>query len=47
VPFLPKASSVFMIIAGLGYPVWLFLVGRRLLQLGKAEHSVIPLRPCY
>lgn len=46
VPFLPKASSVFMIIAGLGYPVWLFLVGRRLLQLGKAEHSVIPLRPC-
>jgi len=45
VPFLPKASSVFMIIAGLGYPVWLFLVGRRLLQLGKAEHSVIPTRP--
>jgi hypothetical protein len=45
VPFLPKASSVFMIIAGLGYPVWLFLVGQRLLQLGKAEHSVIPLRP--
>jgi len=38
-PFLPKASSVFMIIAGLGYPVWLFLVGRRLFQLGKPEHS--------
>jgi len=38
VPFLPRVSSVFMIIAGLGYPVWLFLVGRRLLQLGKVEH---------
>jgi len=46
VPFLPKASSVFMIIAGLGYPVWLFLVGRRLLQLGRVEHSGSPLRPC-
>jgi hypothetical protein len=45
VPFLPKVSSVFMIIAGLGYPVWLFLVGRRLLQLGKAEHSASPTRP--
>ena len=34
-PFLPKVAAIFMIIAGLGYPVWLFLVGRRLLQLGK------------
>lgn len=47
VPFLPKVSSVFMIIAGLGYPVWLFLVGRRLLQLGKVEHSASPPRPCH
>jgi len=39
VPFLPKLSTLFMIIAGLGYPVWLFLVGRRLLQLGNAEFS--------
>jgi len=38
VPFLPRMSAAFMIIAGLGYPVWLFLVGRRLLQLGKGEH---------
>jgi hypothetical protein len=35
VPFLPKVAAVFMIVAGLGYPVWLWLVGRRLLQLGK------------
>ena len=46
VPFLPRVSSVFMIIAGLGYPVWLFLVGRKLFRLGKAEHSASPLRPC-
>ncbi|MFZ0734339.1 MAG: hypothetical protein WAM79_18605 [Candidatus Sulfotelmatobacter sp.] len=39
VPFLPKVGTVFMIIAGLGYPVWLWLVGRRLLQVGKTEHS--------
>ena len=38
-PFLPRVAAIFMIIAGLGYPVWLFLVGRRLLQLGKPEHS--------
>jgi len=39
VPFLPKVALVFMIIAGLGYPVWLWLLGRRLLQVGKTEHS--------
>ncbi len=39
VPFLPKVATVFMIIAGLGYPVWLWLVGRRLLQVGRTEHS--------
>jgi hypothetical protein len=39
VPFLPKMATVLMIIAGLGYPVWLWLVGRRLLQVGKTEHS--------
>ncbi len=37
-PFLPKIATVFMMIAGLGYPVWLWLVGRRLLQVGKGEH---------
>ena len=39
VPFLPKVATLFMIVAGLGYPVWLWLVGRRLLQVGKAEHA--------
>ncbi|HVN18949.1 MAG TPA: hypothetical protein VMU05_09255 [Dongiaceae bacterium] len=38
-PFRPRVASIFMIVAGLGYPVWLFLVGRRLLQLGKQAHS--------
>jgi len=38
-PFVPKVAAIFMIIAGLGYPAWLFLVGRRLLQLGKQAHS--------
>jgi hypothetical protein len=33
--FLPPAGFVFMAIAGPLYPVWLFLVGRRLLQLGR------------
>jgi hypothetical protein len=36
-PFLPKVAGVFMIVAGLGYPVWLWLVGRRLLQVGRRE----------
>jgi hypothetical protein len=36
-PFLPKVAAVLMIVAGLGYPLWLFLVGRRLLQLDRAE----------
>ncbi len=36
-PFLPKVALVFMIAAGLGYPVWLWLVGRRLLQVGRRE----------
>lgn len=31
-PFLPAASVVLMIIAGPLYPVWLFMVGRRLLR---------------
>jgi len=39
VPFLPKVATSFMIVAGLGYPVWLWLVGRRLLQVGRAEPS--------
>lgn len=38
VPFLPKVAAFFMIVSGLGYPVWLWLVGRRLLEVGRAEH---------
>ncbi len=34
-PFLPRISVGFMIIAGLGLPVWLWLVGRRLLQVER------------
>lgn len=37
-PFLPIVAVPLMIAAGLGYPVWFFLVGRKLLQLGKTEH---------
>ena len=33
--FLPVAGTVLMAIAGPLYPIWLFLVGRRLLQLGR------------
>lgn len=38
-PFLPKFAALFMIVAGLGYPIWLWLVGRRLLQIGKARNQ--------
>lgn len=37
-PFAPSVAVPLMIVAGIGYPVWLFLVGRRLLQLGKWEN---------
>ena len=33
-PFLPKLAIPLMIVAGLAYPLWLYMVGRRLLQLG-------------
>jgi hypothetical protein len=36
-PFLPKFAVAFMIVAGIAYPVWLLLIGRRLLQLGSAR----------
>jgi len=36
-PFLPKLAGLLMIAAGLGYPVWLWLVGRRLRQVGNAN----------
>jgi len=36
VPFLPKVATILMIVAGVGYPVWLWLVGRRLLKAGRA-----------
>ncbi len=35
--FLPVAGVVFLAIAGPVYPIWLFLVGRRLLQLAAAR----------
>lgn len=35
--FLPIAGVVFMAIAGPFYPIWLFLVGRRLLKLAAAS----------
>ncbi|HVO81273.1 MAG TPA: hypothetical protein VMT28_11105 [Terriglobales bacterium] len=35
VPFLPNTAALFMVIGGLGYPVWLWLVGRRLLKAGR------------
>ena len=40
IPFLPKLAVPFMIVAGLGYPVWLWLVGRRLLQLGNGQPDI-------
>lgn len=36
-PFLPKVAIAFMVAAGMAYPVWLLLTGRRLLQLGTRE----------
>ena len=35
---MPVLGVVFMAIAGPLYPIWLFLVGRRLLQLAAASH---------
>jgi hypothetical protein len=35
--FVPVAGVVFMAIAGPFYPIWLFLVGRRLLKLAAAN----------
>jgi hypothetical protein len=39
-PFLPTAGAVLMATAGPLYLVWLPLVGRRLLQLGRAGLSI-------
>ena len=39
VPFLPNAAALFMMIGGLGYPVWLWLVGRRLLDAGRSVEA--------
>jgi hypothetical protein len=33
--FVPLVGQWLMIVAGPLYPVWFFMVGRRLLQLGK------------
>jgi hypothetical protein len=35
--FLPVSGVVLMAIAGPLYPIWLFLVGRRLLQLAARQ----------
>lgn len=45
-PFLPKVSAAFMIAAGLGYPVWLYLVGRTLLHLGRKARRSGTSRDC-
>ena len=40
--FMPIAAMVLMAVAGVLYPFWFFLVGRRLLQLGnKRTPSVL------
>ncbi len=41
VPFLPNTAAIFMMIGGLGYPVWLWLVGRRLLEAGRSGGSKV------
>lgn len=43
--FVPMTGMVMMAVAGVLYPFWLFLVGRRLLQLarGKTVRSESPL----
>ena len=41
-PFSPKLGGILMMIAGPFYPVWLFLVGRRLLQLASVSSAPRP-----
>ena len=43
--FLPTTSAVLLAIAGPLYPVWFFLIGRRLLQLASRELSPVPNTP--
>ena len=38
-PFLPKFALPIMIAAGMAYPLWLLLIGRRLLQLGRSRNA--------
>lgn len=38
-PFLPKLSVPLMIVAGIAYPVWLYMIGRRLLHLGNVQKT--------
>jgi len=40
--FLPTTSAVLLAIAGPLYPVWFFLIGRRLLELASRELSPVP-----
>ena len=37
--FIPVIGQWLMIIAGPLYPIWFFMVGRRLLQLGKVTQT--------
>ena len=39
IPFVPAIGVWLMIVAGPLYPVWFFMVGRRLLQLGKVSRT--------
>ncbi|MGZ7074150.1 MAG: hypothetical protein ACXVKL_17050 [Candidatus Angelobacter sp.] len=41
-PFLPLVANGFLAIAGLLYPIWFFLVGRRLLQIARRKAASRP-----
>jgi hypothetical protein len=40
--FLPSTGAILLAIAGSLYPVWFFLIGRRLLQLASRKPSPLP-----
>ena len=42
-PFLPAAGAILLAIAGPLYPVWFFLVGRRLLQMARSPLRTLEL----
>ncbi len=44
-PFAPMFAAILMALAGLLYPVWFFLIGRRLLQLAAGKTGPAPSAP--